>query len=136
MNEQVFWSPGVTLEGIEKQVILMAFRFYRGNKTQCSISLGINVRTLERKLEDYENADRKQRETEELEASDRTRQLERARGVYQTPEGPRLYGSASGAHVEPTIEAPAKHAMPMPESKEVQSVLPKQASASGQARRR
>jgi len=137
MSEQVFWSPGVTLEGIEKQVILMAFRFYRGNKTQCSISLGINVRTLERKLEDYENAAKKQREVEEREASERDNQLRRARGVIQNPDGTsQVRGTYSGAHVESAVEAPSQQPVPVPQPQKVQDVLPKQVAASGNTRRR
>lgn len=54
MDNQIMWSPGVTLEDIEKQVILKAFRFYRGSKTTTSQALGISIRTLDTKLEKYE----------------------------------------------------------------------------------
>jgi hypothetical protein len=51
----IFWQPGVTLEEIEKQVILKAFSCFQGNKTQTARSLGIAVRTLDSKLEQYSN---------------------------------------------------------------------------------
>ena len=47
------WQPGITLEEIEKQVILKALEFYQGNKTKTALSLGIAVRTLDNKLEKY-----------------------------------------------------------------------------------
>jgi hypothetical protein len=50
----MIWSPGITLESIEKQVILIAFRFFRGNKTQTAQALGIAIRTLDAKLEQYQ----------------------------------------------------------------------------------
>lgn len=53
MDSQIIWSPGVTLQAIEKQVILTAFRFYRGNKTATSRALDISVKTLDNKLNQY-----------------------------------------------------------------------------------
>lgn len=50
---QIIWSPGVTLEQIEKQVILKAFSFFDCNKTRTADALGIAVRTLDAKLEKY-----------------------------------------------------------------------------------
>jgi len=49
----VFWSPGRTLEEIEKAVILEAIRFFRNNKTQTALALGIAIRTLDYKLAKY-----------------------------------------------------------------------------------
>lgn len=48
------FQPGMTLEELEKQAILCAFRFHRGNKTATSNALGIAIRTLDAKLEKYE----------------------------------------------------------------------------------
>jgi len=53
MNLQVFWSPGMTLEGLSDQVIEKAFQFYNQNKTVTAQSLGITVRTLENRMEKY-----------------------------------------------------------------------------------
>lgn len=47
------WCPGVTLEDMEKMVIKKAFQFYGGNKTLTAKSLGIAIRTLDKKLEEY-----------------------------------------------------------------------------------
>lgn len=47
------WQPGMTIEVIEKEVILQALKFYRGNKSMTARSLDISVRTLHNKLERY-----------------------------------------------------------------------------------
>lgn len=52
--QTILWSPGVSLDAIEKMVILKAFEFFKRNKVATSTSLGIAVRTLENKLERYE----------------------------------------------------------------------------------
>lgn len=49
----ITWQPGMTLEDVEKQVVLEAFRFFQGNKTQTSRALDIAIRTLEAKLDKY-----------------------------------------------------------------------------------
>lgn len=49
----IAWTPGLTLEEVEKQVILKALSFYKGNKTQTAQSLEISVRTLYEKLAKY-----------------------------------------------------------------------------------
>lgn len=134
------WAPGITLEQIEKQVILLAFRWYRGNKTQCAISLGINVRTLERKLEEYEATTNKQREQERRDEIERAEILDRQRGIVPSSRneegGARLYGANSGIRAQSPPETPAQQPVPVPEREEIQAVLPKQTASSGQQRRR
>lgn len=53
MNGEVYWHPGITLADLEKQAILRALRFYNNNKTHTASSLGISVRTLQYKLNEY-----------------------------------------------------------------------------------
>lgn len=134
----VNWSPGVTLEDVEKQVIINAYKFYRGNATQTAISLGISEKTIRNKLEKYEQDGKAQRDIEDSEAADRENQLKRARGIVPTgpQESPRIYGTDAGVHSQPSFEAPEKHAVPVQEPEKVQSVLPKHASTSGSGRRR
>lgn len=48
------WQPGKTLEQVEKEAILAAYRFYDGNKTHTANSLGIAIRTLDNKLLRYD----------------------------------------------------------------------------------
>ncbi|MFN7685948.1 MAG: sigma-54 interaction domain-containing protein [Oligoflexia bacterium] len=47
------WSPGRTLNQIEKNVILDALKYHQGNRTHTARSLGISIRTLRNKLADY-----------------------------------------------------------------------------------
>jgi hypothetical protein len=81
------WSPGQTIDLIEKQAIEGALRYHHGNKTRTAEALGIAIRTLDNKLAIY----KEQAEAHELqlatEKAERMRQLERARGI--TPTGPR-----------------------------------------------
>jgi transcriptional regulator with PAS, ATPase and Fis domain len=55
MNGEVYWTPGKTLEQMEKETILRALRFYNNNKTHTASSLGISIRSLQMKLNEYEN---------------------------------------------------------------------------------
>lgn len=48
------WQPGRTLKDCEKDVILTAYRFFQFNKTATANALGIAVRTLDKKLSEYE----------------------------------------------------------------------------------
>jgi len=47
------WVPGRTLDDIERQVILQALGFHKGNRTHTAKALGISIRTLRNKLADY-----------------------------------------------------------------------------------
>lgn len=47
------WSPGRTLDQIEKNVILDALKYHQGNRTHTAKALGISIRTLRNKLADY-----------------------------------------------------------------------------------
>ncbi len=53
------YETGMTLEQVEKQTILDAFKFHRGNKTKTAQALGIAIRTLDHKLEQYHAAKEK-----------------------------------------------------------------------------
>ena len=54
MNE-ILWQPGITLDEMEKKIILAALRHYGGNKTKTANALDIAVRTLDYKLDRYKN---------------------------------------------------------------------------------
>lgn len=47
------WVPGQTLNDIERQVILDALGYHKGNRTHTAKALGISIRTLRNKLSDY-----------------------------------------------------------------------------------
>lgn len=137
MTEIIQWSPGVSLEMIEKQVILKAWHWYRGNKTQCSISLGINIRTLERKLDEYEKQETARRDQESTETIKRAEALDRARGIVRNESGEtRILGTYSGVQEQPAFEVPAQQPLPLPQHQEVQSLLSKQNPVNGAQRRR
>lgn len=52
-NGQNTWTPGSTLEEIERRVILQALQFHNGNRTHTAKALGISIRTLRNKIADY-----------------------------------------------------------------------------------
>jgi len=47
------WTPGQTLNDIERNVILEALKHHHGNRTHTARALGISIRTLRNKLADY-----------------------------------------------------------------------------------
>lgn len=47
------WSPGKDLDTLVKEVILRALKFYKGNRTHTADNLGISIRTLQKKLNEY-----------------------------------------------------------------------------------
>ena len=53
MTRDVYWYPGLTLEDMEEQIIKKALAFYEGNKSATAHSLGIAIRTLDHKLQQY-----------------------------------------------------------------------------------
>ncbi len=81
MNGLIQWSPGTTLEAIERQVIQKAFEFYRQNKSATSRALGIAIRTLEAKLEKYALDQDAQDKRDEARKQDNDLWLERSRGI-------------------------------------------------------
>lgn len=50
---KIYWTPGTTLENIEKQTILMVWNFFGQNNTRAAESLGITPRTIYNKLKEY-----------------------------------------------------------------------------------
>ncbi|MCC7441674.1 MAG: sigma-54-dependent Fis family transcriptional regulator [Bdellovibrionales bacterium] len=47
------WSPGQTLDEIERRVIMDALSYHKGNRTHTARALGISIRTLRNKLADF-----------------------------------------------------------------------------------
>lgn len=137
---QLNWIPGLTLDAVEKQAILQAFRFYRGNKTQTANALGISIRTLDNKLEQYQNDGNKEQDHERELRRERAFQLARARGEIP-PDATREVkensdNASEGVHVESAVNLSTKSEMPLPKQPQVQTVLPKQTSPSGKPRGR
>lgn len=148
MSGLIVWSPGVSLEAIERQVIERAWEHYRGNKTATANALGIAIRTLESRLERYEADKKLEVDIRERERQTRDTQLARARGIIPSqnievrPESATSkapftsFESQAGVRMEPTTNAPAESAVSMPERSEVQEVLSPKVAAGGSRGRR
>lgn len=132
----IIWSPGVSLESIERQVITKAMGFYGGNKTQTANALGIAVRTLDNKLTAYAEADEAIAKHEAARKNAKELFLRRSRGEVM-PDDSASHGAYQRNGVEPAQGTTPQHAMPVQNDRaQVQSVLPSQASASGSGKRR
>lgn len=59
------WTPGETIDSMERDAIEEALRYYNGNKTATAAALGITVRTVHKKLDEYATADKLKAEREE-----------------------------------------------------------------------
>jgi DNA-binding NtrC family response regulator len=49
------WSPGRTLDDVERNVIIQALEYHHGNRTHTARALGISIRTLRNKISDYKS---------------------------------------------------------------------------------
>jgi len=142
MDGMIFWTPGVTLEDLERTVILKAYSFYHKNKTATAQALGIAIRTLDSKLEKYEDDRIKQEEREAAGRKQREEFLAAQRGPHQSYNAPEgiLTGSLSsppaGVRVESLEKVGTERPVSVQKPQEVQKVLPSKASASGSGSRR
>ena len=137
MDGLIAWSPGVTLEDIERAVIMKAYKFYQNNKTATSNALGIAIRTLDSKLEKYESDARAQADRDAAERTKDRDFLARQRGPIQnlaTTEAVQraqvaasVHGPNAGVRLESAEKAAAQQAVPVSQPQKVQSVLPAQA---------
>jgi hypothetical protein len=138
MNEASNWQPGMTLAHVEKLAILQAFRFHRGNKSNTASALGIPLETLETKLDSYLNEEKEQERTAHEQRTQREEFQRRSRGLHAATPAPAggtsLSSADAGLSVESTSGPTQEQAVPVPERKEVQSVLPR-SFAKGRARR-
>lgn len=135
------WQPGLTLDEVEKACILQALRWFRGNKTQTAIALGISVKTIDNKLEKYEQDGKAAEDKDARDAEQNRRTLNRMRGLPEdAPETEKrqesLFGAIAGVHMEPALEARPQQSVPMPERQEVQKVLPGHVAAGRERGRR
>lgn len=136
MNQQIIWSPGITLDDIEEQVIQKALTHFRGNKAQVAAALGISVRTVDNKLEKYELARAEERAKEDERKRTRAEQLARARGIHSVHPSA-SYGpeTQQGIRLESTSYAPTQPKVPVSVRSEVQEMLSGPATE-GRARKR
>lgn len=138
----VVWSPGVTLDAIERQVIDKAYIYYKGNKTQTANALGISIKTLDNKFERYRADDALAEKAKQDAELNRERFLYRSRfgsldansfgRVNAEPPPPPARVGAS-AHpearneLEPVVIPPPQSALSVPVGSEIQEMLPSKA---------
>ena len=133
-----FWTPGLTLEEIEKQAILKAYAFYHKNKTHTAQALGIALRTLDNKFEKYEAERIAQEKRDEAVRLKDESFYYRQRGL--TPPSLGAEGShmlprpATGIRMESAINNSAKPSVSVSVGKEVQGVLSSATAKSGAKR--
>lgn len=119
----IHWVPGVTVDGAEKEVILQALKFYKGNKTMTSNALGISIRTIDHKLERYENERRESEALATRRLADQQSLLDRQRGIHRPLETrDETYG---GVSVESAPASTAESDVSVSQRGEVQEVLSK-----------
>lgn len=124
----ITWQPGVTLEQMEKMIIEKALVFYQGNKTQAAASLGIAIKTLYNKLDQYQNEKLALAAEREKEENERQAKIKHQRGP--TISTPAWNG------VESTSENSEELPLPLPQRQEVQSLPLKSASGSSNRKAR
>lgn len=128
----ILYTPGMSLEALEKQAILYAYGFYKFNKTATASSLGIAIRTLDNKLSKYLEEEQKEYERTEQERIRREEFERRARGAPQETgfyHPPALQPHA-GVRMESHSETTPQPAMSLSERQKVQTVLPGPSSKS------
>lgn len=79
MHHEIIWTPGISLDTMEKMIVLKAFDHYQKDKERTSQSLGIAIRTLEYKLKKYEEEDQTVRDAQEKRKEEANRQELRKR---------------------------------------------------------
>lgn len=42
----IHWKPGITLDEVKVQVIRLALKHFKGNKTHAAASLGVSIRAM------------------------------------------------------------------------------------------
>lgn len=77
----IFWSPGMTIAEIEKQIIRKALNHYP-TKASTAQALGICLRTLDYRCEAYAKEDEEQRLIEEQRLVKRQEFIDRSRGLH------------------------------------------------------
>ncbi len=133
-NPNINWNPGMTIEVIEKEAILQALRFYRGNKTATANALGIAIRTLDNKIAQYEQDTKKEEAASEFRKKQRDEFQKRARGPAQVVQT--SVQTSTGVRMESVADAAKEHAVPLPVGSKVQEMSSQPATASNPAKAR
>lgn len=109
------WQPGQTLEMVERQVIKKALKFFHDHKTKTAEALGISLRTLQNKLDKYEEEDI---ESSRIEQQAKERDEAFLKACRAKPE--------TGSRVESVVTISEEQPMPVRERTEVQTLPPGQ----------
>lgn len=125
------WRPGVSVDMLERWTIENAMAFFKGVKSKAAASCGINVRTLEMKLEKYAREQKEHVEREKQLKLDRDNFILRSRGMHpdQRPRHPLDKPSAVPAAAGPASAEPGDRGSPVgepvsvPEPQEVPGLL-------------
>lgn len=145
VQHEIVWGPGITLDAIEKMVIIKAFAFFKKNKTHTANALGIAIKTLDNKLSRYEHEEKMESERLSHVARRREEDLARHRGNPPNNFGipfspnqvsPRLPDTRPGFRMESITNAGEKQTMSLQERQEVQKVSSESPSQSSKERRR
>lgn len=154
MTNDVRFYIGMTLEELEKQATLFAFKYFDSNKTRTSQSLGIAIRTLEERMKKYDDNSKQIADSQRADQDRRNADVQRERDTLARMQGPSnsaflpnntpnaegegqdVSSAGTGLRVEPAAQAPAQHSVSMPEQKKVQTVLPQQTPKGGHNGRR
>ena len=141
MIDAIVWTPGVTLDAMERQIIKAALNVYSNNKTRAADALGISTKTIDNKLERYAREDQEELENEQRRKFQREQFLARARGGgAQNPimaeEIPPVSKVDAGLGAQPIANVAEEQSVSMSERTEVQKVLPSKTAASGHRGRR
>lgn len=78
----IIWTPGVTIEALEEQVIMKALGHYK-NKEVAAAALGISRRTIDNKLEKYAEDEKIREAALAVKKRKDDEYLQRARGVFR-----------------------------------------------------
>ncbi len=127
---QIIWSPGMTLEAVERQVIQKAIQFYHDNRQLTAASLGISPPTLNARILKYEAEDSAAKHVQDRQRRKEAHHLARARGQTVAAFEDTDSGSEADAwlYEESAAEDSEESKMSMSERPKVQSVLHKQAA--------
>lgn len=149
------WQPGMTLEAVEKEVILQCFRYYKGNRKNAAQALGISDKTIYNKIEQYQAEGKAKEDAVALADEERRAWALRARFGANGKAGrnpvDRIPSDAfadavadeaaagvqdgddsqPGMGMESAPGLPPKQTVPVPLGKEVQGLPPRKAPADG-----
>jgi hypothetical protein len=107
----------MSLDAMEKLIILEAYKFFRFNKTATSQSLGIAIRTLDNKIEQYNKQALEDQERQANDKVTREQMMMRHRGNPPNNVGIPFSPGVITVSAPPVISTPIQPAVVMNKSK-------------------